>query len=143
GIVNVYRYLRAHEHKSKRGRMLDDGDIVQCLHNTIFNSTNSFDQSTLSNKTINNSMNLTLPILSPPSPIKLTRDQLEIRREEIQKIYKESYDEDNNSIHSSESGGGRLAVQSHRKMCSPSPQSTPFSAGTIITPLPRLSFSQQ
>jgi hypothetical protein len=85
GIVNVYRYLRAHEHKSKRGRMLDDGDIVQCLHNTIFNNSNSFDQSIIS-------MNLTIPILSPPSTIKLTDDQIEIKREEIKKIYDESND---------------------------------------------------
>ncbi len=97
--------MRAHEHKSKRGRMLDDGDIVQCLHDTIFNSSNSFDQSTISNKSINISMNLTLPILSPPSPIKLTRDQLEIRRDEIKKIYKEPYDQNNNSMNSSESNG--------------------------------------
>jgi hypothetical protein len=103
GMVNVYRYLRAHEHKSKRGRMLDDGDIVQCLHNTIFNNSNSFDQSTISNKSFNTSLNITLPILLPPSSIKLTHDQLETRRAEINKIYNESYDENNNSSDSSES----------------------------------------
>lgn len=79
--------------------MLDDGDIVQCLHNTIFNNSNSFEQSIISN----NSMNLTLPILSPPSPIKLTRDQIEIKREEIKKISKEPLDDNdhNTSINSS------------------------------------------
>jgi len=120
GIVNVYRYLRAHEHKSKGGRILDDGDIVQCLHNTIFNNSNSFDQSIIKNT----SMSLTLPILSPPSPIKLTRDQIEIKREEIKKIFKTPSDENNNSINLSESN-------------------TPFSSGTIITPMSRLSLTQQ
>jgi len=79
--------------------MLDDRDIVQCLHNTIFNNSNSFEQSIISN----NSMNLTLPILTPPSQIKLTRDQIEIKREEIKKISKETLEEINNSIDSSES----------------------------------------
>jgi hypothetical protein len=79
--------------------MLDDRDIVQCLHNAIFNNSNSFEQSIISN----NSMNLTLPILTPPSPIKLTRDQIEIKREEIKKISKETLEEINNSIDSSES----------------------------------------
>ncbi len=92
--MNVYRYLRAHEHKSKIGRMLDDGDIVQCLQNTIFNNSNSFDQSIISNM----SMNLTRPILSPPLPIKLTREQIENKREEIKKIY-----QNDNSIHRSAS----------------------------------------
>ncbi len=90
----MYRYLRAHEHKSKGGRMLDDGDIVQCLHHTIFNNSNSFDQSTI----MNTSFNLTLPILSPPSPVKLTRDQMEIKREEIKKIYQEPLDENNDHL---------------------------------------------
>ena len=81
--------------------MLDDGDIVQCLHNTIFNSSNSFDQSLISN----NSMNLTIPILSLPSIIKLTSDQMEMKREEIKKIFKGFYDDNNNSIDSSESNG--------------------------------------
>ncbi|CAF0778985.1 unnamed protein product [Rotaria sp. Silwood1] len=145
GIINVYRYLRAHEHKSKNGRMLDDGAIVQCLHNTIFNNSNSGYQSTISNKSMNTSINLTLPILSPPSPIKLTRDQLEIRRKEIKKIYKEPYDENNNSMISSGSNGNISinAVKDNKKVPSSSSQSTPFSAGTIITPVPRLSFTQQ
>ncbi|CAF0899639.1 unnamed protein product [Rotaria sordida] len=145
GIVNVYRYLRAHEHKSKNGRMLDDGTIVQCLHNTIFNINNSGYQSTISNKSMNTSINLTLPILSPPSSIKLTRDQLEIRRKEIKRIYKEPYDENNISIISSESNGNLSinTVKYNKKIPSSSSQSTPFSAGTIITPVPRLSFTQQ
>ena len=46
--------------------------------------------------------------------IKLSRDQLQIRRAEITKISNES-----------------------------SLQSTPFSASTVITPMPRLSFAQQ
>jgi len=79
--------------------MLDDGNIVQCLHNTIFNTSTSFNQSII----LNTSMNLTIPILSPPSPIKLNRDQIEIKREKIKKIYKERYDENNNSINSNES----------------------------------------
>jgi len=134
GIVNVYRYLRAHEHKSKGGRMLDDGDIVQCLHNTIFNNSNSFDQTIITNT----SMNLTLPILSPPSPIKLTRDQIEIKREEIKKFYKTSLDENNNSINLNESNDNY-----NKKILSSSSQSTPFSSGTIITPMSRLSLTQQ
>jgi hypothetical protein len=69
-------------------------------------------------------MSLTLPILSPPSPIKLTRDQIEIKREEIKKIFKTPSDENNNSINLSESN-------------------TPFSSGTIITPMSRLSLTQQ
>jgi len=70
-------------------------------------------------------MNLTLPILSPPSPIKLTYDQIEIKREEIKNILNELIDKDNKKIPSS------------------STQSTPFSSGTIITPISRLSFTQQ
>ncbi|UJR37513.1 hypothetical protein I4U23_030215 [Adineta vaga] len=145
GIINVYRYLRAHEHKSKRGRMLDDGDIVQCLHNTIFNNSNSLEQSTISNRSMNTTMNLTLPILTPPSPIKLTRDQFEVRREEIQKIFRESQDENNNSIHLSASHGN-LSIRTsedNKKIPTSSSQGTPFSAGTNITPLSRLSFTQQ
>jgi hypothetical protein len=115
-MINVYRYLRAHEHKSKCGRMLADGEIVTCLRNTILNNSYYFDQSIMSNKTINGAINITLPILTPPTPIKLTRDQLQIRRAEIKKIYKEP---------------------------SSSLQSTPFSSGTVITPVPRLSFAQQ
>ncbi len=76
GIINVYRYLRAHEHKSKSGRILADGEIVTCLRNTILNNSYYLDQS----------------IILPPSPIKLTRDQLDLRRTEIKKIY----DENNN-----------------------------------------------
>jgi len=116
GMINIYRYLRAHEHKSKRGRMLADGEIITCLRNTILNNSYYFDQSIMSNKTINGAINITLPILTPPTPIKLTRDQLQIRRAEIKKIYKEP---------------------------SSSLQSTPFSSGTVITPVPRLSFAQQ
>jgi hypothetical protein len=37
----------------------------------------------------------------------------------------------------------RNAVKNNKKFSSPSPQSTPFSAGTVITPMPRLSFAQQ
>lgn len=89
--------------------MLDDGAIVQCLHNTIFHNSSSCSQSTMSNKSMNGSMNLTLPILTPPSPIKLTHDQLEIRRKEIKRIYKEPYDDDNNNnnntMDSNESNG--------------------------------------
>lgn len=77
--------------------MLDDGNIVQCLQNTIFNHSNSLDQSTISNI----SMNLTIPILSPPLPIKLTREQIKSKREEIKKIYQD--DNNNNSIHLSAS----------------------------------------
>ena len=131
GTVNVYRYLRAHEHKSKRGRMLEDGDIVACLHNTIFHSSSSsLDQSTLFNKSVNTSMNLTLPILSPPSPIQLTLDELKIRRAEIKKISNDSYEDDRASIDFPFDG----------KRPSPSSQSTPYSAGTIITPMTRPSF---
>ncbi|UJR08714.1 hypothetical protein I4U23_012971 [Adineta vaga] len=127
GIINVYRYLRAHEHKSQHGRMLADGEIISCLRNTILsnNNTSYFDQSFLSSKTTS----VTLPILTPPSPIKLTRNQLQIRRAEINKICHESTDENNlNQIH---------LKKTNRLPCSPSPQSTPFSAGTVITPMPR------
>ncbi|CAF3830326.1 unnamed protein product [Rotaria magnacalcarata] len=145
GTVNVYRYLRAHEHKSKNGRMLDDGAIVQCLHNTIFNTSNSSYQSSICNKSMNTSISLTLPILSPPSPIKLTRDQIEMRRKEIKRIYKEPLDENNNTMLSSESNGNLSinATKDHKKALFSSSQSTPFSANTTITPLPRLSFTQQ
>ncbi len=85
GMINIYRYLRAHEHKSKRGRMLADGEIITCLRNTILNNNSFLDQSTMSSKTIS----ITLPILTPPSPIKLTRNQLEMRRAEINKMSKE------------------------------------------------------
>lgn len=106
--------------------MLDDGDIVQCLHNTIVNHSNSFEQSILST----NSINLTLPILTPPSPIKLTRDQIEIKREEIKKIYKEE--------------NPMIILQDTKKLSlSSSLQSTPFSSGTIITPISRQSYTQQ
>jgi hypothetical protein len=101
-MINIYRYLRAHEHKSKCGRMLADGEIVPCLRNTLLNNTNYLDQSIISNKTMSGAISITLPISTPPSPIKLTRNQLHIRRAEIDKIYKEPYDEHNNSIHSSE-----------------------------------------
>ncbi|CAF0884897.1 unnamed protein product [Adineta ricciae] len=134
GIINVYRYLRAHEHKSKRGRMLDDGDIVQCLHNTIFNNSNVFEQTTVSNRSMNTTMNLTLPILSPPSPIQLTRDQVELRREEIKKILRDSPDEINDIT---------TNIPDNKKIFISSSQSTPYSAATIITPLSRLSFTQQ
>ncbi|CAF3359279.1 unnamed protein product [Rotaria socialis] len=145
GMVNVYRYLRAHEHKSKNGRMLDDGAIVQCLHNTIFNTSNSSYQSSICNKSMNTSISLTLPILSPPSPIKLTRDQIEMRRREIKRIFKEPLDENNNTMLSSESNGNSSinATKDHKKALFSSSQSTPFSANTTITPLPRLSFTQQ
>lgn len=63
--------------------MLADGEIITCLRNTILNNSYSFEQSILSN----NIMSITLPILTPPSPIKLTHDQLQIRRAEIQKFY--------------------------------------------------------
>jgi hypothetical protein len=46
-------------------------------------------------------MNLTIPILSPPLPIKLTREQIKSKREEIKKIYQD--DNNNNSIHLSAS----------------------------------------
>ena len=134
GIINVYRYLRAHEHKSKRGRMLDDGDIVQCLHNTIFNNSNVFEQTAISNRSMNTTMNLTLPILSPPSPIQLTRDQMELRREEIKKILRDSQDEINDTT---------INIPDDKKIFISSSQSTPYSATTIITPLSRLSFTQQ
>ena len=130
GTVNVYRYLRAHEHKSKRGRMLEDGDIVACLHNTIFHSSSSLDQSTLFNKSGNTSMNLTLPILSPPSPIQLTLDQLKIRRAEIKKVSNDSYEDDRAS----------MDFPFDAKRPSASSQSTPYSAGTMITPMTRPSF---
>ena len=114
GTVNVYRYLRAHEHKSSQGRMLPDGEIVSCLRHTIVNHSHSLDQSFNSTGAIS----VTLPILTPPSPIKLTRNQLQIRRAEINKI--------------------------SQRPPSPSPsQDTPFSASTVITPMPRLSFAQQ
>ena len=104
GLINVYRYLRAHEHKSHLGRMLPDGDIVSCLRETIVNHSQiSFDHSLTSSKTLS----VTLPILSPPSPLKLTRTQWEKRRAELQKI-------------SASSIG-----------------SSPLSAETIITPLIR------
>jgi hypothetical protein len=77
-------------------------------------------------------MNLTLPILSPPSPIKLTYEQIEIKREEIKKILKEPIDENNISINSSESNNKKIS----------SSQSTPFSSGTIVTPISRLSFTK-
>ena len=50
-------------------------------------------------------MHLTLPTLLTPAPIKLTNDQLEIRRREIRSIYQESHGENNNSINSSQSHG--------------------------------------
>jgi len=80
-------------------------------------------------------MNLTLPILSPPSPIKLTYEQIEIKREEIKKILKESIDENNISINSSEINNKKIPSLS-------SSQSTPFSSGTIVTPISRLSFTK-
>ena len=83
GVINVYRYLRAHEHRAKGGRMLDDGDIVQCLHNTIFHKNTSLDQSTISSR----STNFTIPTLTPPSPVKLTGEQMKIKREEIKKLH--------------------------------------------------------
>jgi hypothetical protein len=101
-MINIYRYLRAHEHKSKCGRMLADGEIITCLRKTILNNTNYLDQSILSNRTTSGAISITLPILTPPSPIKLTRNQLQMRRAEINKISKEPYDENNNSIHSSD-----------------------------------------
>ena len=52
--------------------MLTDGEIITCLHN----------QSEILN-------------ITPPSPIKLTREQLQIRHEEINKIYRETSDENN------------------------------------------------
>jgi hypothetical protein len=82
--------------------MLPDGDIVTCLRDTIHNNSSYLDQSLISNKTTSATISVTLPILTPPSPIKLTRDQLQIRRAEINKIYKEPYDENNNSIHSND-----------------------------------------
>ena len=98
--------------------MLDDGDIIQCLHNTIFNHNTSHEQSIITN----NSINLTLPLLSPPSPIKLTREQIEIKRQEIKKILQET---------------------SADKHILNDNLSTPFSSDTIITPMSRLSFTQQ
>jgi len=86
GLVNVYRYLRAHEHKSSNGRMLDDSDIVQCLNETIINHCQSFNQTMISNL----SMNLTLPTLTPPSPIRLTNEQMKTKREEITKIFNDT-----------------------------------------------------
>jgi hypothetical protein len=88
-MINIYRYLRAHEHKSKRGRMLADGEIITCLRNTILSNNSFLDQSTMSSKTISGTISITLPILTPPSPIKLTRNQLQMRRAEINKISKE------------------------------------------------------
>lgn len=83
GVINVYRYLRAHEHKSHQGRMLADGDIVSCLKETIINhSQTSLDQSLTSSKT----NSVTLPILTPPSPVKLTPNQWEKRRAELRKL---------------------------------------------------------
>ncbi|CAF1227931.1 unnamed protein product [Adineta ricciae] len=136
GNINVYRYLRAHEHKSPHGRMLADGEIITCLRNTILSNTNNsyFDQSIQSNRTIS----LTLPTLTPPSPIKLTRDQLQIRRAEINKICKEPSNE--NNIHRIHFNYG---IRSNHPPYSPSSQSTPFSAGTVITPIPHLSFIPQ
>ena len=114
--------------------MLDDGDIVQCLHNTIFNNSNVFEQTAISNRSMNTTMNLTLPILSPPSPIQLTRDQMELRREEIKKILRDSQDEINDTT---------INIPDDKKIFISSSQSTPYSATTIITPLSRLSFTQQ
>jgi hypothetical protein len=76
--------------------MLADGEIVTCLRNTILNNSYYLEQSIMSNKTISGTLSITLPILTPPSPIKLTRDQLQMRRAEINKICKEPYDENNN-----------------------------------------------
>ena len=92
-MINVYRYLRAHEHKSKCGRMLADGEIVTCLRNTILSNTDYLEQSIMSNRTTSATISITLPILTPPSPIKLSRDQLQIRRAEIKKISRDPYDE--------------------------------------------------
>lgn len=113
GMINVYRYLRAHEHRSNAGRMLADGEIVSCLRNIIPSNSSYLEQSTLSNSAV---ISMTLPVLTPPSPIKLSRDQWQTRRAEIKKISRESLF---------------------------SPQSSPFSASTVITPVPRLSFAQQ
>ncbi len=98
GLINVYRYLRAHEHKSKCGRMLADGEMMTCLRKTILTNSYYLEQSSMSNKTISGTISITLPILTPPSPIKLTRDQLQRRRAEIKKISKEPYDENNNEF---------------------------------------------
>lgn len=89
GTINVYRYLRAHEHRSKTGRMLPDGDIVSCLRHTILNQTHSLDQSSFSTKT----MSVTLPILNPPPSVRLTAEQLQQRRAQIKKISQETLDE--------------------------------------------------
>jgi hypothetical protein len=86
GIINVYRYLRAYEHKSKSGRMLADGEIITCLRNTILNNTDYLEQSLMSGKTTSAAMS----IITPPSPIKLSRDQLQMRRAEIKRIYKDN-----------------------------------------------------
>lgn len=80
--------------------MLADGEIVTCLRNTILNNSYYLEQSIMSSKTFSGGMNITLPVLTPPSPIKLTRDQLQIRREEIKKIYKEPFDENNDQTES-------------------------------------------
>ncbi|CAF1325286.1 unnamed protein product [Adineta steineri] len=128
GTINVYRYLRAHEHKSKHGRMLADGEIIACLRNTILNNNSYLDQSAISNKTYSG----TLPILTPPSSIKLTQNQLQIRRAEINEICKKSYNE--NQI---EAMNG---IKIDKKSYLSSAQSTPFSSSTVITPMPRLTF---
>lgn len=124
GIVNVYRYLRAHEHRSKSGRMLADGEIITCLRKTILNNTDYLEQSLMSSKTTSAAISVTLPILTPPSPIKLSRDQLQMRRAEIKRICNDT-------------------VKANQKSFTPSPLSTPFSSGTVVTPMPRLSFAQQ
>jgi hypothetical protein len=100
GTINVYRYLRAREHRSSHGRMLNDGDIVSCLRETIVNHSHSLDQSFVST----GALSLTLPILTPPSPIRLTRTQVELRRAEINKIYRDPIDEQQNqTLNSNES----------------------------------------
>ena len=129
GTINIYRYLRAHEHKSREGRMLADGDIVTCLQHTILNNSSYLDQSLVSSKTNSAAISVTLPILTPPSPIRLTREQLQVRRAQISQIFQEPHDDN--------------PAADRRKLLSPSPQSTPFSAGTVITPMSRLSSVQQ
>lgn len=78
GIINVYRYLRAHEHRSQFGRLLADGEIVHSLKETISMRNHSFPQ-------------------TPPTPIQLTREQLKQRRSEIEKLFRESIDVENQS----------------------------------------------
>ncbi len=129
GIVNVYRYLRAHEHRSKSGRVLADGEIISCLRKTILNNTDYLEQSLMSSKTTSAAISVTLPILTPPSPIKLSRDQLQMRRAEIKRICNDNQFND--------------IVKANQKSFTPSPLSTPYSSGTVVTPMPRLSFAQQ